>query len=214
MDWVIRTLGTSIGKKQLMAVTGLGFIGFLVGHLIGNLTIYFGADAFNSYAKHLHELDPLVRVAEMGLVTMAVIHVSMATLLVFQNWKARPVRYACKKGAGGRTLFSRTMPYTGALILVFVIIHLLNFHFVDHENQTIWQIVSGVLCSPGYVLFYIFSVVVVAFHVKHGLWSAFQTLGASHVKYMPAVFGVSVVFALAVGLGFGFLPVIIKLAGA
>ncbi len=214
MDWVIRTIGSSIGKKQLMAVTGLGFIGFLVGHLIGNLTIYFGVDAFNSYAKHLHELGPLVTIAELGLVTMAVIHVSMAALLVYQNWKARPVRYVCKKGAGGRTLFSRTMPYTGALIFVFVVIHLLNFHFVDHENQTIWQIVSGVFISPGYVLFYIFSVVVVAFHVKHGLWSAFQTFGASHVKYMPAVFGLSVLFALAVGLGFGFLPVIIKLAGA
>lgn len=213
MDWVLRTIGTSIGKKQLMAVTGLGFIGFLTGHLLGNMTIYLGADAFNAYAEHLHALGPLVTIAEIGLLSLAAVHISMAVLLFYQNWRARPVRYASKKWAGGRTIFSATMPYTGAFILVFIIVHLLTFHFVDHDNQTIFKIASDVFSNPGYMAFYIFSMVVVAFHVKHGLWSAFQTFGANHVKYMPAVFGLSAGFALVAGIGFGFLPVVVRLIG-
>ena len=211
MDWVKGTFGTSIGKKQLMAVTGLGFIGFLTGHLLGNLTIYLGPDAFNSYAEHLHALGPLVNVAEIGLLLFAIVHVSTGLLLFYRNYKARPVKYVGKKWAGGRTIFSATMPYTGLLILLFLIIHLKTFHFVDHDNQTISQIVSHAFANMGYVLFYTFSMVVVAFHVKHGFWSAFQTLGANHIKYMPTVFVLSAFCALVAGIGFGFLPVVSRL---
>lgn len=211
MDWVKGTFGTSIRKKQLMAVTGLGFIGFLTGHLLGNLTIYLGPDAFDSYAEHLHALGPLVNAAEIGLLLFAIIHVGTGLLLFLQNYKARPVKYVGKKWAGGRTIFSATMPYTGILILLFLIIHLKTFHFVDHDNQTISQIVSHAFSSVGYVLFYMFSMIVVAFHVKHGFWSAFQTLGLNHLKYMPTIFVLSALAALAAGFGFGFLPVVSRL---
>ncbi|ACL04845.1 succinate dehydrogenase cytochrome b subunit [Desulfatibacillum aliphaticivorans] len=211
MDWVKGTFGTSIGKKQLMAVTGLGFIGFLTGHLLGNLTIYLGPDAFDSYAEHLHALGPLVNAAEIGLLLFAIIHVGTGLLLFLQNYKARPVKYVGKKWAGGRTIFSATMPYTGILILLFLIIHLKTFHFVDHDSQTISQIVSHAFSSVGYVLFYMFSMIVVAFHVKHGFWSAFQTLGLNHLKYMPTIFVLSALAALAAGFGFGFLPVVSRL---
>lgn len=212
MDWVKGTFGTSIGKKQLMAVTGLGFIGFLTGHLIGNLTICLGPEAFNSYAAHLHALGPLVHVAEIGLLLFAIVHVSTGMLLFYRNYKARPVKYLAKKWAGGRTVFSATMPYTGLLILLFLIVHLMTFHFVDHDNQTISQIVSGAFSNAGYVAFYMAAMVVVAFHVKHGFWSAFQTFGANHVKYMPVIFTLSAICALVVGIGFGFLPVVSRLA--
>ncbi|MBI9074288.1 MAG: succinate dehydrogenase cytochrome b subunit [Desulfatibacillum sp.] len=211
MDWVKGTFGTSIGKKQLMAVTGLGFIGFLTGHLLGNLTIYLGPESFNSYAEHLHALGPLVNMAEVGLLLFATVHISTGLLLFYQNYKARPVKYVGKKWAGGRTIFSATMPYTGVLILVFLIIHLKTFHFVDHDNQTISQIASNVFSSVGYVVFYTLSMVVVAFHVKHGFWSAFQTFGANHVKYMPAIFVLSAICAVVAGIGFGFLPVVSRL---
>ena len=101
------------------------------------------------------------------------------------------------------------MPYTGFLILSFVIFHLINFTFVDKSNFTIYEIVSSAFASPLYVAIYIFAVIIVALHVRHGLWSAFQTIGANHPRYMPAIMMVSVIFGLIVGLGFGVLPVYI-----
>ena len=113
MNWFTNTFGSSVGKKLMMAVTGLFFCVFLVLHLAGNLTLYMGKDAFNSYAEHLHSLGPLLTLAEWGLLIFAVIHISTGLLLFYQNFKARPERYAVSKRAGGRTLGSATMPYTG-----------------------------------------------------------------------------------------------------
>jgi len=207
MDWVIKTLGTAVGKKLLMAVTGLSFCGFLGAHLAGNLTLYSGADAFNSYAEHLHSLGPLLTVAELGLMTLFAVHVVTGLILWLQNRKARPERYAVDHSAGGRTLGSRTMPYTGLLILLFIIYHLMNFHFVDKSRTTIYAIVSGTFANPVQMVLYIAAMVVVAVHVSHGFWSLFQTLGANHPKYMPAIKVVGLVFALIVGVGFGFIPI-------
>ncbi len=211
MSWLINTFGTSVGKKLLMALSGLGFIGFLTGHLAGNLTLYKSKDAFNSYAAHLHSLGPLVTIAEIGLLTLAIIHVSFGLILFYQNFKARPVRYKMNKRAGGRTLGSGTMPYTGIFMLVFIIVHLINFHFVDKTNTTIYEIVSHAFDNPGYVIFYIAAMIVVAIHVSHGFWSAFQTLGANHPKYMPIIKGAGLIFSIIVGLGFGFIPVYISM---
>jgi len=207
MDWVIRTLGTAVGKKLLMAVTGLSFCGFLGAHLAGNLTLYGGADAFNSYAAHLHSLGPLLTVAELGLLALFVVHVVTGLVLFLQNLKARPQRYAVDRSAGGRTLGSRTMPYTGALIFLFIIYHLMNFHFVDKSHTTIFAIVAGTFANPVQMALYITAMVVVAVHVSHGFWSLFQTLGANHPKYMPAIKILGLLFALVVGVGFGFIPI-------
>jgi len=211
MNWILDTLGTSVGKKLLMAISGLCFIGFLAAHLAGNLTIYGGADAFNRYADHLHSLGPLLTVAEWGLLSFALLHVITGLWLSWQNWRARPVRYAVKHSAGGRTIGSRSMPYSGVLILFFVIFHLMNFHFVDKSQTTIFQIVSTAFSDPLYVVLYVAAMAVAALHVSHSLWSAFQTLGANHPKYMPLVMLASLGFAVIVGLGFGFLPIYISL---
>jgi succinate dehydrogenase / fumarate reductase cytochrome b subunit len=211
MNWFTNTIWTSVGKKLMMAVTGLFFCVFLVMHLAGNLTIYMGKDAFNSYAEHLHSLGPLLTLAEWGLLIFAVIHISAGLLLFYQNFKARPTRYAVNKRAGGRTLGSATMPYTGVILLLFVIIHLFNFHFVDKTHTTIFQIVSNAFAQPSYVLIYTFAMITAAVHVSHGFWSAFQTLGANHPKYTPLLRGLSLVFCLIVGIGFGFIPVYVSL---
>jgi succinate dehydrogenase / fumarate reductase cytochrome b subunit len=211
MSWVTRALSTSVGKKLLMAISGFMFLGFLAGHLVGNLTIYWGKDAFLSYAKHLHDLGPLLVFFELGLLVLAVIHIGTAVVLFFQNQAARPVRYQVdKSGGGGRTLSSRTMPYTGILILAFIVVHLLNFshHIVDQSKQNIFQIVTAKFSQPGWIILYIVAVILVALHVRHGLWSAFQTIGANHPKYMPAVAKLSVLFAVIVGVGFGLLPIV------
>lgn len=211
MNWLTGTLGSSIGKKLMMAITGLSFCGFLAAHLAGNLTIYGGKEAFNSYAEHLHSLGPLLTVAEVGLLTLFLIHVITGVILFLQNLKARPVRYKVNKRAGGRTIGSATMIYTGAALLAFIIFHLINFHFVDKSDTTIFNIVSEAFSSTSYVVIYILAMVIAAIHVSHGFWSAFQTIGANHPKFMPLIQTVGIAFAVVVGVGFGFLPIYIFL---
>ena len=213
MNWMIQTLWSSIGKKLLMALTGLAFCGFLAGHLAGNLTIYGGKDAFNSYAEHLHALGPVLTLVEWGLLFFAVVHVCTGLTLFYQNFSARTSRYVVNKRAGGRTIGSMTMPYTGILLLAFIIFHLINFHFVDKTNTTIYQIVAQAFESPLYVVLYILAMIVAALHVSHGLWSAFQTIGANHMKYMPFIMALSIIFSLAVGFGFGIIPIYLLFAG-
>jgi succinate dehydrogenase / fumarate reductase, cytochrome b subunit len=210
MNWLTKTLGASIGKKLMMAITGLSFIGFLMAHLAGNLTIYGGKDAFNAYAQKLHTLGPLLKVAEIGLLIFALAHVVTGVWLFYQNYMARPQKYAVKKSGGGRTIGSRTMPYTGLFLLVFVILHLNNFTFTDKSQTAIYEIVSNTFANPFYVMFYIVAMVVAAIHVSHGFWSAFQSLGLNHSKYMPIIMILSIVFAIVVGVGFGFLPIYIS----
>lgn len=211
MNWLSAALGSSVGKKLLMALTGLAFIGFLAAHLVGNLTIYGGKAAFNGYAEKLQSLGPLLNLFRAGLITFAVIHVLTGLYLFLLNRKARPVRYRMYASAGGQTLSSRTMPYTGLLIAAFVIFHLFQFTFVDKTTTTIFDLVTAAFNRPGYMLAYAALMIVVALHVRHGLWSAFQTFGANHPKYMPAVSVVSIAAGIIVALGFGLLPILIAL---
>lgn len=211
MNWFTAALGSSIGKKLMMAVTGLAFVGFLAAHLAGNLTLYAGGAAFNAYAVKLHSLGPLLKVFESGLFFFALVHIITGLWLFVLNYKARPVRYAVDRSAGGRTLSSRTMPYTGLLILSFVVFHLYNFTFSDKQGTTIFEIVRSAFANPVYVLVYVAAMAVVGFHVRHGFWSAFQTIGANHPKYMPVISAVSVAAGLIVGFGFGLLPVVVAL---
>ena len=206
MDWVIRTFASSVGKKSLMAVTGLGFLGFLAGHIAGNFTAYLGPAALNSYAEHLHELAIVVKAAEIGLILFACVHISMGLTLFLQNMAARPERYHGKKWAGGRTLSSATMPYTGILILAFVTWHLYAFRLNPPAPDALFAFVSDFFRNPVNVGLYSAAMIVVALHVRHGLWSAFQTLGANHPKYMPGIEKLSLVFGLLVAVGLGALP--------
>lgn len=209
MHVLAETIGSSIGRKLLMALTGLCFVGFLAVHLAGNLSVFGGAAMFNSYVEHLHSLGVLINIAEIGLLLVAVIHVATGTLLAVQNFRSRPERYAVKKNAGGRTLGSATMPYTGFLILAFVIFHLNGFHFVDHSTQTVFDIMSSAFANPLVAGIYVVSVVVVALHVRHGFWSLFQTLGANHPAYMPIIQKIGIAFAVIVAAGFGAIPIYI-----
>lgn len=206
MKWLVETLRTPIGKKLLMAATGSAFVLFLFVHLLGNLLLYKGPEAFDAYAARLHSLGALVTVAEIMLLTMAVVHVLTGFLLFYENFNARPVRYAVKKTAGGRTIGSATMPYTGFLILGFVILHLIHFRFPAQEPESIFVAVATLFGVWPYVLIYTAAVVIVAVHVRHGFWSLFQTAGLNHGKYMPLIQGLGIAFSLLAAVGFGLIP--------
>ena len=130
MSWFTQSCTSSVGKKYIMAVTGFMLGGFLLVHAAGNSSIFFGRDAFNSYAEHLHALGIVVNLAEFGLLSIFLLHIITGLSLFLQNNTARGERYAVVKTAGGRSWGSRTMPYSGLVLLAFIILHLINFHFV------------------------------------------------------------------------------------
>jgi len=188
MSWFIKTCTSSLGKKYVMAVSGLMLGGFLIVHAAGNSSIFWGRSAFLSYAEHLHSLGPLVPVAEIILLSIFLLHVVTGISLFLQNLLARSDRYEVSKQAGGRTWGSRTMPYTGALILVFILLHLFNVRFTD-QSIPVADTVGRVLTSPLYTLLYTAGMTVLALHISHGFWSLFQTMGINHPRYNSLIRG-------------------------
>lgn len=182
MSWLLNSLTSSLGKKFIMAITGFLLSGFLLVHALGNTSIFFGRNAFISYSQHLHTLGFLVGIAEILLLSLFLTHMVTGFILFLENYRARSSRYAVKKNAGGRTWGSLTMPYTGLVILGFIIIHLLNVHFTDH-SRTIADIVATVLHNPLFTVIYSIGLAALTLHVSHGFWSMFQTVGINHPKY-------------------------------
>ncbi|MEE4263422.1 MAG: succinate dehydrogenase cytochrome b subunit [Desulfobacteraceae bacterium] len=207
MNWYLFLLGSSVGKKILMALTGLCLIGFLAVHLLGNVMAFAGAEAFNGYAAKLHSLQPYLSVFNLGLAMLGLVHVVIGTLLFFENLKARPTKYMVYKNPGGRTIGSNTMPYTGVLILIFVISHLLKFTFVDKSVTPIYQQMAAAFANPVWVFLYVVAIVMVAVHISHGFWSMFQTFGMNNPRYFPLIMKLGLLVTLVFGIGFGILPI-------
>ena len=207
MNWYLFLLGSSVGKKMLMAVTGLCLIGFLAVHLLGNVMAFAGAEAFNGYAAKLHSLQPYLSVFNIVLAILGLVHIVVGIILFFENLKARPQKYEVYQNPGGRTIGSNTMPYTGVLILIFVIFHLLKFTFVDKSVMPIYQQMAATFANPLWVLMYVVAMVIVAVHISHGFWSMFQTLGINHPRYMPLITKLGLLVTLVFGIGFGILPI-------
>lgn len=207
-------LGVSVVKKQVMGLTGLLLCGFLVGHLAGNFLIFLGPEYFNAYG-HALITNPLIYVAEAGLGALFIVHVGMAVKLILENNKARPVKYYMKTPTGrGSSFASSTMPYTGALTAVFLVLHILQFKYGPYytivhggvEMRDLYRLVVEFYQSPLAVLWYVVCMISLGIHVKHGFWSAFQSIGFSHPRYTPVLRNLSIAFAALVALGFASLP--------
>ena len=199
-------LTSSIGKKTVMAISGAMLSLFLLAHMVGNTTAFFGREAFNDYAGHIHDLGGILKLLEAGLLFFLLVHAGVALLLYLENMRARPERYAVKKSSGSG-LIAQTMPYTGLAILIFLIVHLTNFHFTDRTTPPS-EMIREVLSRPEFALFYIFSVLAAALHISHGLWSLFQTLGLSHPRYNKLIMTGGIICGIAVGTVFVLIPVL------
>jgi succinate dehydrogenase / fumarate reductase cytochrome b subunit len=217
MRRVISLYRTSVGKKFYMAVSGAVLIGFLVAHMIGNLKMYMGPDAFNHYAEFLREIGYpilphmaglwLFRIVLLGCVGL---HMLSAWQVYLQSRNARGGKYS-KEESLHFSYASRTMRWGGVTIATFVVYHILHFtvgsahpefvHGAAYEN-----VVIG-FQNPLVAGFYILALVMVAFHLYHGLWSAFQTVGANHPKYNPYRRPLALVLALLLFIGFMTVPV-------
>lgn len=199
------TLTSSIGKKSLMAISGLLLGIFVLAHLLGNATALAGRAAFIAYAEQLHAFGRLLLLFEGLLLALFLCHVSTALLLWFSNRAARPVGYAVSTGAGGRTVASRSMFYSGLFILLFLAVHLRQFQFGDKE-LAVADLVRETLRSPLIAAFYLAGIAALALHLSHGFWSLWQSLGIEHPKYHKFLRQGAVVLAVLIGLLFSLLP--------
>lgn len=219
MNWLRTLRNSSIGKKQIMAVTGLALCGFLFMHMLGNLIIFISQDAFNMYSYKLTS-NPLIYVAEAGLVVLFGAHIVMAIRLTLENKQARPVPYYSKVRTGrGTTFASQTMPYTGLIGLVFLVIHIINFKLavitMNGVNMTtndgiemvdLYTLVISHFQDPIAIVIYLVGVIAFGIHVSHGFQSAFQSLGVNSEKYTPLIKKASLGFAVLITIGFTVVP--------
>ena len=215
-----RVFSSSVGSKLLIALTGLGLLVFLILHLSGNLLFVVGPAAFNEYSHRLVS-NPLIYVIEAGLLAVFLLHVYKTINLYLGSREARPVRYVRKERAGGpsrKNAASSTMILTGLITLVFVVLHLRTFKFgawylTERGVRDLYRLQLEVFSSPGYVVFYMISMVVIGFHLWHGVPSAAQSLGFDRLTDTKILW-IGRVVAIVIAGGFFLLPVYTYLAGA
>lgn len=212
MSWFLKSLNSSIGKKLVMAVTGISLMLFLKIHLFNNLTLFAGPEVFNTVVKSLDGIKPLIRVIEVILASVFFFHILNGTKLYFENRKARPVEYTISGAAKNSTLFSRTMIHSGSIILIFLIVHLrtmwvsFNFDSQIHETHAYYETVAAAFQNPVYSGFYVLAMILLGFHLNHGFQSAFQTFGWNNNRFFPIIKIIGTVYSILVALLFASIP--------
>jgi len=221
--WFVRFITSSIGKKVVMALTGLFLISFLIVHLIGNLQLLSGAggQAFNEYAYFMTH-NPVIKFTSYGLYAFILIHAIQGIALWLKNKSARGSQgYAVKVNrTAGASKASVRMGALGTIILLFILLHMYQFWLQMKLGNTemiayaggepikdLYSLVMGVYQNPVFVVIYVLSMVVIGLHLFHGFESAFQTLGLSHKKWTPIIKFVGRAYSILVPLGFAIIPI-------
>jgi succinate dehydrogenase / fumarate reductase cytochrome b subunit len=207
-------LKSSLGKKVMMSLTGLFLITFLIVHCYINALIFFndGGVRFREAAEFM-ATNPIVRFMEIVLFIGIIVHIVQALLLTIENRKARPVKYAVNNPNANSKWYSRSMGLLGTLILMFLIIHLKHFWIISRftdtitgGKETLFGEMKEVFTSPAVVVLYMLSMISLAYHLLHGFYAAFQTLGLSNKKYTPIIKMAGLVFSIVVPLIFAAMP--------
>lgn len=220
MSWFTHALSSTIGRKVIMSLTGLFLITFLIVHASGNMLLFKndGGEAFNLYAEFMTS-NPLIKVASYILYSGIILHVIYSIILTSKNKSARPVGYKLAHPNANSTWRSRNMGVLGTIIFIFLVIHLRSFWYEMHfgdipvvtyagvEVSDLYTVVQAAFSQWWYSLIYVLAMIGLGFHLAHGFWSAFQTLGMSHKKYTPFIKTVGVLFAIVVPALFASMPI-------
>ena len=214
----MRLFSDSIGRKAVMAVTGLLMVLFVVGHMLGNLTIFAGQDGINSYAQHLRDLAPLVWGTRLVMAAAVVLHLVLAIQITVENSAAKPEKYAVTNLLRA-TFAGKTMIWTGVIIAVFVGYHLLQFTFrvtpdvvVGFDRSDRFDVFTMVVTSFerwAIALVYVAAMISLFLHLSHGIQSAFQTLGLSNAMLLPRYGVAGKVLSGIFLVGFASIPLVI-----
>ncbi len=196
---------STIGRKAIMAASGFILFGFVLVHMVGNLQVYAGREMFNGYSEFLHRLihGTGLWIARVVLLAAVLLHIWYAWTTTLRSWSARPTGYQ-EWTPRDSTFSSRTMRWTGVIILLYVLYHLMDFTFGTR------QVHPGFVPGDPYANFvtsfqrvpvaivYIVGNIALGFHLRHGIWSMLQTLGLSHPRYRAMAVDAALVFALAI----------------
>ena len=211
MGWLADSLTASIGKKFIMALTGIFLILFLIVHLAGNLFLFVndGGESFNTYSATLRKL-PIVFALEAGLGILFLIHIIYAGMLWLENRRAKGGKYAVNAASKNSDIFSRLTVVTGSIIFIFLVIHLRTFwygHVIEGHEGTLYDLVVKSFSDPIYSGFYILAMILLGIHLNHSFQSAFQTFGWNHKKYFPFIKGVGTLYSIIMAAGFASMPI-------
>jgi len=202
---------SSIARKYVMGIAGLVWTFFVLGHMLGNMTIFLGPEAYNAYGHAIVSNKPLLYGTEAALILGLLTHVILGILLSRENRKAKPKKYAvAAQNKKKVSTASKTMIWQGSIILVFIIYHLITFKYGAEylvtydgvEMRDLHRLIVEVFQSPLYVLGYVLCLFILGFHLTHGFGSAFQSLGFNHPRYTPVVKTVSWFYGIVVAAGF------------
>lgn len=222
--WALTLYRSTIGKKAIMAVTGLLLVGFVIAHMAGNLQVFIGPAKMNAYASFLKSLGEFLWLARIILLVALVLHVLMAWQLTQIKRKARPIDYTTRD-AQVSTVASRTMRWGGVLLLVFIVFHILHFTtgtvfpvastpdamYPAWSHTDVYGNIISAFRTPWVVAFYVVAMLFLMLHLFHGAWSSVRTLGLTKPSRHPLHRRVATLIALVVWLGFSVIPVAVLL---
>ncbi len=195
---------STLGKKWLMAVTGIILFGFVVGHMLGNLQIYLGQEQLDHYAELLQANKPFLWAFRSVLLFCVSVHIWAAVVIWLRNRSARPVKYKMFRPPG-LDYAARTMVWSGPIIALFIIYHILDFTVgvanPDFIKGEVYHNLIASFSNPGIALVYVAANLLLAFHLYHGLWSLFQTFGWDHPRFGWIRRALAIFFSALIGAG-------------
>ena len=210
-------LQSQVGRKLITGITGLGLVLFIIIHLLGNLSYFAGPEAINTYSHTLHELGGILWIARIGLLVFFLYHAYMGLSIWLEKRRARPVGYHSYTSRGGptrQTWGAKSMAFTGVVLFVFVIFHLNTFAFYDFQTVThggvemhdVHARLTEVFQYEVYTFSYVLTMVLLGMHLRHGVWSSFQSLGWMSRNTNPVIYSIAYGVAVIVAVGFIGLP--------
>jgi succinate dehydrogenase / fumarate reductase cytochrome b subunit len=200
----------TIGKKTVMAVTGVILFGFVLLHMAGNLQVFLGREEFDAYSRLLRTEPALLWLARLILLTSVILHIVAAVQLSALNQKSRPIGYQ-KKESIASSYASRTMMWSGPILAAFIVYHLLHFtvgvvHPNFQEGRVYDNVIAGFSVIPVSIA-YIVAMILLGMHLNHGVWSMFQSLGVSNPRYSAALKRFANIVSILIVLGFISIPI-------
>ncbi len=224
MPSLLKAATSQVGRKILTGLTGLFLVFFVIFHLGGNLAIFGEPDAMNRYSLMLHNFGPLLWIARVGLLLTFVVHAWIGLSIWWNKRKARPQKYAVYSSKGGpskQSLSSRSMAFTGVVLIIFVIFHINTFALGEmgtvmidgQQAHDIKSLVIETFQNPFYAFGYAFVMLLLGTHLGHGIWSAFTSLSIHNRKLSAMIYSLGVIFAVILAVGFLFIPIYVYFGG-
>lgn len=224
MSNIVSAATSSVGKKILNGLTGVALGMFIIVHLAGNLTLFMDerGHAFNAYANFLEELGHgcLLPIVEVGLILVFGVHIATGIAVSIRNRQARPIGYHRQANAGHtshKTRSSETMLWTGLILFGYVVMHVIQFRIANLQHgypsvdvpevKDLFRLVKETFDNPRYMYLYCAVTLILGLHLRHGFWSAWQSIGLNNARWLPVLYAGGVVFGILMAAGFFILPI-------